>query len=93
MQCIGGLESYGRKRRSLRHKAAKSSNSTSVALETNANEELQTKRNYSIIDSYTFLFHKMLGEICEYELLFPNLCCFSFQDTITRIGILQNHEM
>ena len=45
MQCIGGLESYGRKRRSLRHKAAKSANSTSVELDTTTKSESETKRN------------------------------------------------
>ena len=45
MECIGGLESYGRKRRSLRHKLLKAANSTSVNLETEKEErEPNTKR-------------------------------------------------
>ena len=43
MQCIGGLESYGRKRRSLRHKGLKSGNSTSVNLDAEKNDTLDNK--------------------------------------------------
>ena len=47
MQCIGGLESYGRKRRSLRHKFSKSANSNSVKLEREKKEDApDNKRNY-----------------------------------------------
>ena len=52
MQCIGGLESYGRKRRSLRHKAAKSLNSTSVELDATTQPESETRRNDRIQISF-----------------------------------------
>ena len=46
MQCIGGLESYGRKRRSLRHKAAKSTNATSIEFETTTEDQSDKTRNF-----------------------------------------------
>ena len=46
MQCIGGLESYGRKRRSLRHKISKMANSSSVNLELPTNDSSNATRNY-----------------------------------------------
>ena len=52
MQCIGGLESYGRKRRSLRHKALKTANATSIDIESSTQEQLDRKRNNQILQSY-----------------------------------------
>ena len=46
MQCIGGLESYGRKRRSLRHKALKTTNATSIDIERSTEEQSDKKRMY-----------------------------------------------
>ena len=44
MQCIGGLESYGRKRRSLRHKSLKTTNATSIDIETSTEQNADRKR-------------------------------------------------
>ena len=53
MQCIGGLESYGRKRRSLRHKISKSANSTSVKLEREKKEDApDSKRNNIYLNNF-----------------------------------------
>ena len=51
MQCIGGLESYGRKRRSLRHKALKTTNATSIDIERSTEEQSDKKRKYLIFIS------------------------------------------
>ena len=54
MQCIGGLESFGRRRRSLRHKMmAASLNATSVKLvpeqgDVNAKRKNNSKSNHII---------------------------------------------
>lgn len=45
MQCIGGLESYGRKRRSLRQKLSNAANSTTVKQDTEQDGENENKSN------------------------------------------------
>ena len=56
MQCIGGLESYGRKRRSLRHKALKTANATSIDIERSTEEQSDRKRNNQRFQSVPVLY-------------------------------------
>ena len=66
MQCIGGLESYGRKRRSLRHKISKMANSSSANLELATNDSSNATSNLFRLIYLKIMFIRFKSRLTSY---------------------------
>ena len=75
MQCIGGLESFGRRRRSLRHNMANSLNTTAIKLIPEQGK-IEEKRKNDCTHTYTHT-HTC---IYIYIYIYTDIKCEAIQD-------------